>query len=309
MKNEAIEIDNHEQFLAAARGLRKHIKHERTKLDKQRIELVAAASWVHDRQIADSILSSLSNIRKGEVETILPNLHSGENEIIKLNPKLSPRENADLYYKKARRGERGEEECREKVAASERLLEKFEEIEAEFEAAKALDRDSAEFAAALEKLLQNDLFRVPQGQPLAANKTDHSRKPEPSVPYRHFTIDGHDIWVGRTDEQNDELTTRFAKPWHIWLHVASHAGSHVVIARQKNTPWPPDKIVETAAAFSVWFSKAKHTSYSEVHVTEARFVCKRRGSPAGQVQISQYKTLRVSPISPQVFFKDRTIEA
>jgi predicted ribosome quality control (RQC) complex YloA/Tae2 family protein len=64
-------------------------------------------------------------------------------------------------------------------------------------------------------------------------------------------------------------------------------------------------VVRKVAALAVWFSKAKHTSYAEVHYTEARFVRKRRHAPAGQVMIERYKSVRVSPRSPHDLFPSK----
>jgi predicted ribosome quality control (RQC) complex YloA/Tae2 family protein len=127
-------------------------------------------------------------------------------------------------------------------------------------------------------------------------------RPEAAVPYRRYVIDGFEVYIGKTDKQNDELTTSFAKPWDIWLHVSAHSGSHVVIRRQKNTDWPPHTVVEKAAALAVWFSKARHTSYAEVHATEARFVRKPRKFAPGKVIAERGKTVRVSPLSPKALF-------
>jgi predicted ribosome quality control (RQC) complex YloA/Tae2 family protein len=91
------------------------------------------------------------------------------------------------------------------------------------------------------------------------------------------------------------------------MHVAAHSGSHVVIRRDKNSPWPEKNLLLKAASLAVWFSKAKHTSYAEVHVAEARYVHKRRHAPAGQVIMQQYKTLRVSPKSPRTISAVTTI--
>ena len=122
---------------------------------------------------------------------------------------------------------------------------------------------------------------------------------QPDVPFRHIEFEGHDIYVGRNDRQNDELTVRFARPWDLWLHVAQHAGSHVVIRRAKNTPWPPERVLGAAAALAAWFSKAKHAGTVDVHVAERRHVQKRRRTPAGEVTLLTYKTIRTKPVSPQ----------
>jgi predicted ribosome quality control (RQC) complex YloA/Tae2 family protein len=140
-------------------------------------------------------------------------------------------------------------------------------------------------------------FQPPDAPVLQLRETDGA-----GVAYRRYSFDGWNVFIGKTDSQNDELTTRFAKPWDIWMHVAGHAGSHVVIKRDRNSAWPPKEILVKAASLAVWFSKAKHTSYAEVHYTEARYVHKRRKSPPGEVCLQQHKTLRVSPVSPQVYF-------
>ena len=290
----------------ADRVLRLRLKKELATLAKQEAECVAAASWVHDREIADSILSSLADLRKGETEVIIRNLHSGENEIIRFNQKCSPRENADLFYKKARKGERGEEECRSRVAATTQLLEEIGAVRARIASLLLLTEEECASDPDVADLLNEPLLHG--GKASVGGRARAQAGSTPKVPYRHYTIQGFDVWVGRNDTQNDELSTRFVKSWHIWLHVAAHAGSHVVIGRQKNAPWPPADVIEKAAAIAVWFSKAKYTSFAEVHVTEGRFVSKRRKSPPGEVQISQFKTVRVSPVSPQLMFKGMQVD-
>jgi len=125
---------------------------------------------------------------------------------------------------------------------------------------------------------------------------------ENAAVYRHFIVDKWDIYIGKNDKQNDELTVCFGRPSDIWMHVASHAGSHVVIRRENETAWPPQSILETAASLAAWFSKARNASLVKVHVTEIRFVQKLKNAPAGEVHIRKFKTLRVKPLSPQIIF-------
>ena len=122
---------------------------------------------------------------------------------------------------------------------------------------------------------------------------------EPHGTYRHYVLDGWNIYIGKNDAQNDELTTRFANPGDIWMHVHGFAGAHVVIRCEDNSPRPSKEVIAKAASLAVWFSKAKHASYARVHCTEARHVHKRRKSPPGEVTVEKYKTLRASPVSPQ----------
>jgi predicted ribosome quality control (RQC) complex YloA/Tae2 family protein len=207
-------------------------------------------------------------------------------------------ENANRYYKKAQKGKRGLEAAQSKVAASTSELKELEG------ALQNLEQSLRQAEVAPQTLEQLQAMVQPSAPKRQSAATAENSAEHEGLPYRVLHYEGWEILVGRNSTQNDELSTRFAKPWDIWMHVAAHAGSHVVIRRPKNGPWPPHNVVEAAASFAVWFSKAKHTSFAEVHVTERRFVTKRRKSPPGEVQIQQYKTVRVAPLSPQQFFKN-----
>jgi len=268
-------------------------------MNKQEEELKEAQGFIHFSQIADSLLTHPEKINHGASAAIVENIHTQALENVTLNPACSTFENADIYYRKSRKGKRGvpiiEEklsETREEEAVLVGLGRELERVRAE--RGREPDELERKTAAAGEKL--EDLGILPKTRP------EKSRKEVDDVPFRHVTLDGWHIYVGKNDAQNDELSTRFARPWDVWMHVAACAGSHVLIRREKNGPWPEKPLLLKAAAFAVWFSKAKHTSYSDVNVTEARYVHKRRHAPPGEVVVERCKTLRVSPMSPQEYF-------
>jgi len=285
------------QYLAICK---KALEHVRVKLVKQEGEFTEANKCSWYQRIGDSLLAHPDLCPKGTIECIIENIHSHEIESVQTNPKFNAFQNAQLFYKKARKGKRSLEIVERKVSESKVEIKQLENL---YEEIKTLGDHPActpeDMEKGLEKALAglDSLGLVPK-QPTAL---PNGQMPE-TVPYRHYTLDGWDIYIGKNDAQNDELTTRFAKPSDIWMHVASHSGSHVVVKRPKNAEWPPKNILIVAASFAVWFSKAKHTSSCEVHYTEARYVHKRRKSPPGQVQMQQFKSIRVAPKSPQEYF-------
>ena len=104
--------------------------------------------------------------------------------------------------------------------------------------------------------------------------------------------------VGRGDEDNDHLTFDVAEPRDLWLHVAGGTpGSHVIV-RNPDGVDIPKSVVEIAAAIAAWYSKARAARTVEVHICRAGDVKKPRGAPAGLVEISRYKSLRVHPSLP-----------
>jgi predicted ribosome quality control (RQC) complex YloA/Tae2 family protein len=275
------------------------IKRLANKLNKQQEELKESQSFEHFQQTGDTLLANISAFPRGSSSCQVTNVYTGAIETVKLNPKLSILQNAELYFKKAKKGKRGLEIIEKLVAQTNQELDIIktyaEKLDRSRKDSTPFDEQKTEAA----RLLLRKMGLLPRSTETPKNKHE-----EP-VPYRHLTLAGWDMYIGKNDAQNDELTTRFARPWDVWLHVAAHSGSHVVIRREKNSPLPPKNILETAASFAIWFSQAKHTSYAEVHYTEKRYVYKRHKAPPGEVSLQQFKTLRVSPKSPQEFFKDR----
>lgn len=291
-------IISHEDLKLILKNLKSEKKKLSKKLEKQEVELLDASDWKHLKEVGDSILAVQHEIKKGMKEHIIFNQYTQKEEIIKLNPKCNAVKNADLYFKKASKGKRGHEICEDKVRETKGSISEVEKKIENLKNVLGLEENSEEYLKAI-KAFEN-LKEHTSNQ----NGDDSKKKDKaPKYPYRHYTIDGYDIFLGKNSTQNDEISTRFAKPWDIWLHVAAHAGSHCVIRMQKNAQNPPKHVIEAAAAFSVYYSNAKNTSYADVHVTEGRFVRKRRKAPPGEVIAERCKIVRVAPINPHEYFK------
>src|SRR5690606_38600823 len=113
--------------------------------------------------------------------------------------------------------------------------------------------------------------------------------------WQQVDIDGFEVLVGRSARDNDELTFRVARPRDLWLHASGHAGSHVVI-RVPEDGDVPRAVIERAAAYAAWHSKARNARGKiEVHVCRAADVRKPRGVPAGTVELKRWDVVRVYP--------------
>jgi len=290
-----------EQIRAIRNKIRVMLKHEERKLEKQRVEAEEAGQYARYGQIADSLMADPAGYPRGTAKTEVINVYTESIEEIALNPSFDAVENAELLYKKSRKGKRGHDTALKKKAETENKAEKLKAIIIGIEAILAEKEP--------QKIENEDLERATElsAEFLPPEKTGSGRRgmpPEPTLPFKKYIIDGWEVYLGKNSTQNDELSTKFAKPSDIWLHVAAHAGSHVIIRHKKNTDNPPKTVIEKAAQLAVWFSKAKHTSYAEVHVTEARFVRKRRHAPPGEVIAERCKAVRVEPKDPRLMFGD-----
>ena len=117
-------------------------------------------------------------------------------------------------------------------------------------------------------------------------------------PYRTVVVDGYEILIGRGSEENDDLSLRIAAPDDVWLHVAGGIpGSHVVV-RNPDRIDVPRPVVEAAASYAAWYSKARGAPRVEVHVCRGRDVSKPRGAPAGLVELAKWKSMKVAPAQP-----------
>ncbi len=105
------------------------------------------------------------------------------------------------------------------------------------------------------------------------------------------------VLVGKTDDENDYLTLKVAKPADWWFHVSDLPGSHVIL-RAKQGEEPGRDILRHAAAIAAYHSKARKAGTVPVVCTQACFIRKPRGSKPGTVQIRNEKIIKVRPGLP-----------
>lgn len=118
-------------------------------------------------------------------------------------------------------------------------------------------------------------------------------------PYRQVLVEGFEVLIGRSAADNDHLTFRVAKATDSWLHVAGGTpGSHVVIRNPDRLPLPKS-VIERAASYAAWYSKARSGGSVEVHYCKVSDIRKPRGAPAGLVHLERYSRVRVRPSPPE----------
>jgi predicted ribosome quality control (RQC) complex YloA/Tae2 family protein len=114
--------------------------------------------------------------------------------------------------------------------------------------------------------------------------------------YRTVDVEGFEVLVGKAASDNDYLTFKVAKPQDLWLHVNGVPGSHVVVRNPDKLPDIPKPVIERAAEFAAYYSKAREARGKvEVHVCWASDVRKVRGAPAGEVQLRRWDRVKVYP--------------
>jgi len=238
----------------------------------------------------DLILANLSSIRKGMRELKVDSFQGPGSEMtIELDPALSPAENADEYYRKARRAKR-------KLRA---IPERRQELKRRLvELAGAMER--VRKAATLDEMEKvSEKFGIAPALPARGRAAETGPTAKPADRLRRFlTSDGWTILVGRSDRANDYLTHTVAQPHDIWFHASALSGSHVILRRPHRTASPSKRAITEAAAVAAYFSKGRKANRVPVVYTEKRFVRKFRKSKPGAAACSREKLVMVKPALP-----------
>lgn len=230
------------------------------------------------------ITASIYSIPRNAESVSLLNYYSQDGEYIEipLDPDLTPQANAQRYFKKYAKAKstyvntsRQLEESRSELEYLESVLQMLDNCTS----LQEIDEIRQELAEqGYMKLNQKQMRRVRT----AATQPLHFRSSE-----------GFDIYVGKSNKQNDYLTLKIAQSGDIWLHTKAVPGSHVIIRRAGRDI--PDKTIEEAAMLAAWHSKARMSSNVQVDYTAAKNVSKPSGAKPGMVIYVNYRTIVVTP--------------
>ncbi|MDF2613608.1 MAG: Fibronectin-binding domain protein [Clostridia bacterium] len=209
--------------------------------------------------------------------------------VIPLDDKLSAIQNAQHYFKLYSKAKRTE------IAAAEQLLQVEEDIKYLQSVLLSLDlletkEDIAELRA---ELLEMGYLKKRKG-------LSKKRPVKKSLPFLHFKASsGYDIYVGKNNYQNDELTMKFAKSSDLWLHIKDGPGSHVIVKLDHNTEIDDETLIE-AASLAAYYSSGKLSSNVAIDYTIKKNVKKVPGAKPGMVIYTHFKTVYVTPTEGQV---------
>jgi predicted ribosome quality control (RQC) complex YloA/Tae2 family protein len=128
-------------------------------------------------------------------------------------------------------------------------------------------------------------------------KEKQNYNPEPKV-WRYELPGGWIVLAGKTDDDNDILSLRTARPNDWWFHIRGMPGSHVIMQAHEGEQ-PDNRTLKAAASIAAWHSKARNAGVVPVASTLAVNVSKRRGAKPGSVMVKREKILKVRPGIPE----------
>jgi predicted ribosome quality control (RQC) complex YloA/Tae2 family protein len=107
------------------------------------------------------------------------------------------------------------------------------------------------------------------------------RKEEKGKPLHYISSDGYDMYVGKNNIQNDELTFKIAGPNDMWFHAKKAPGSHVIVRRNKDEEIPDATYLE-AARLAAFYSSVESAKV-EIDYTERKNLKKPPQAKPGYV--------------------------
>jgi len=126
-----------------------------------------------------------------------------------------------------------------------------------------------------------------------------AERPDAYIGLRRFLLEGGwQVFVGRTDEDNDILTLKIAAPRDLWFHVKGMPGSHVILHHPVKTD-PVPALVKQAAAIAAYYSKFRKGGIVPVICAEARHVSKPDRAKPGTVHVRKERIIKVRPGLPE----------
>jgi len=263
-------IHTKEQQLKSLRTNLEKIRHRISEANERIIGLQNNTSY---EQLGHLIMGYAHAISPKSSQVQLPSFEDPDQLVpIKLNPNLSPYDNANRYYQKSKN---------QHIEVN-KLIQYINDLTNEL---VAMSSQLAAFEAAESMRDLNKLLKK-------ATQADQVSKP-----WKVLLLGDFEVWIGKNATGNDELLRHVHKD-DIWLHARKVTGSHVVIRSAGKTI--PKDILQQAASWAAWFSKGKNEALCPVIHTVRKYVRKRKGSAAGSVLVEKEEVILVPPLKPNL---------
>ncbi len=276
-----------EDALEKRKKIQKHLENELSKLSNKLNNLkglIERGSREDEYQkLGNLLLINIKNIKSGMKEIEVPDIYSENLSVkIKLDASLSPKKNVDRYFDRAKDDKIKFEKAKELYKNVEVQFKKLKSVEESFSSANKIE----DYVDIMKELKIKE-------------HTPTSKQDDLQTKFKHYIIDGkYNLYIGKDSQNNDLLTTRFAKQNDYWFHARSVSGSHAVLRVENSKEAIPKNILKKAAAIAAYHSKAKTSSLAPVSFAFKKYVVKKKGMEPGKVAMLKEDILLVKPEIP-----------
>lgn len=198
------------------------------------------------------------------------NYYTDEMITIPLDETLTPSENAKKYFDRYNKLKRTAEALEEQIEETRQDIQHLDSISTALDIAL----DEEDLVQIKEELVSSGYIRRkgPAGKRVKIT----------SRPFHYVSSDGFDIYIGKNNLQNEELSFKTATGNDWWFHAKGRPGSHVIVKCGPDGEMP-DSTFEEAGRLAAYYSSGKTAPKVEIDYTQKKNLRKPSGSKPGFV--------------------------
>ncbi|MBR4807865.1 MAG: NFACT family protein [Lachnospiraceae bacterium] len=222
------------------------------------------------------------NLEPGAMELICDNYYTGQKVTIPLDENKTIQENSVSYFNKYNKKKRTFDALSELIKATADEIKHLESISTSLDLAASED----DLSDIRREMVDFGYIKKKAG--------DKGKKiTSKSKPYHYISTEGFDIFVGKNNYQNDELTFKLSTGSDWWFHAKEIPGSHVIL-KSKNGE-VTDKAMEEAASLAAYYSSGREGNKVEIDYSLKKNIKKPAGAKPGFVVYYTNYSMTVSP--------------
>lgn len=221
------------------------------------------------------------SVEEGAKFVEVENYYDNNNLIrIPLDETMSALENSKKYFEKYGKLKRTNEALESLIAETHAQIEHLESIQNALDIAVSSD----DLVQIKEELIEYGFIKKQRGAKKEKTK---------SKPFHYRSTDGYDIYVGKNNYQNDELSFKVATGNDWWFHAKGIPGSHVIV--KANNKELPDRVFEEAGRLAGYYSKGRDNDKVEIDYLQKKNLKKPSGAAPGFVVYYTNYSLVIEP--------------
>lgn len=244
------------------------------KLDLQKKQLADAAEREKYKIYGELLNAYGYQLQDGSKEAKVLNYYTNEEIIIPLDETLSIKENAVRFFDKYGKMKRTEEALAVQTKENEAEIAYLESVQTFLNLATT----KADLQQIQAELAERGFIK---------KSYDKKNKKVVNKPLHYVMYDEYDIYVGKNNLQNEEVTFKMAGGNDWWFHAKGVPGSHVIVKSRNANPateWDmPDEVFEAAACLAAVYSKNSAQEKAEVDYIRKKHVKRPGGGDPGFV--------------------------
>lgn len=261
------------------------IGHLASKIEEKNLGILKAQEREIYKIYADILSANFHILKGGEKEISLNNFYDEDLKpiVIPLDITKTGPQNAQAYYKKYSKLKNREHIFKKDLPALEDELAYLKQVQGSLAHIENLE-DLDEIREELSKAGYIRRKQVKNKKNLNKNQKRETK------PLKFTSSDGHLIYVGKNNTQNDYITLKLAGKDDYFFHVQTHPGSHVIVKDDKEIS---DTTILEAAFLAANYSSVSDEPSVTVDYTKKKNVYKAKGAKPGMVYYNDFSSINV----------------